>query len=949
MRRTHQFSAQSLATIIAIALGSPLAAQTATPPAASPPKADPVAAAAEDITVTGTLIKGLDLKGGVQAITLDRDAILETGASSIIDVLKDLPQTRGGRGTFSTSTSGPLSGDTPTGAAGVSLRGLGVSATLTLINGRRASISSFANGQESFIDVNSIPDAAIDRVDVLPNGSSALYGADAVAGVVNFVLRDDFEGAEIEASYGDSTASSNEGRFRISGVAGFRAGTSSFMIVGQYSKRNAFYLRDREISANSLRPSQQGIFPSFNDLRLMELDQTEGPGGAGCPAAQFGTGDLGEFCTVNTNAFVTADSELESYGGVITHKMEITDRFTWFNEFIYSRTESSSVASPANFSRAPTDPQNPNYPAGLKADLTAEGQCRDFSCFNRRAIFAWGKYPDPRGIEITSDSYRFSTGFDIDMENGWNVRTTMTTGGNDRVQTGTSGLVRSAVLNDLNLGNICTDGSKVNRWSDTFARRPVYVGNTCEAVGKSTLWYNPFGGQGTQANGVKELLETTAERRGSSRSLSFDAVASGDLFDFNGRTVKAAFGAEWRSESVNDRPSGEAVATSANPEPILGFSSTSASGSRKQISLFGELYVPLAETLDVQLAGRYDRYDDFGDDFNPKLTVRWQPLEQLILRGNISTSFRAPSLAQSGAGVLLSSFRVRCAETPAACGGNPLATGQALLSEEVGNRDLEAESATTWGVGALIMPTPDIELKLDYWNINHRNLVGIDESDFIRRALSGEFPVVAQSALPTGEAGLEARNIVRDAQGNIVSAIVTDAHFQLDNLGFQKTQGIDVSYTHYLPETSFGKFTLLFDATYLIKFDRKASVNSELEELAGDFLYPKFVATGRVRWRNGPLGATLSGFYTSGYRDDPDTRTLEAVGLPAGSIVNVDSYFTMDANLRYDIRENTTVALNIRNIFDKTPPLVLGSTANVDRFNHDLVGRFVSARLTHRF
>ncbi len=936
----------SLACIIAIVLAAPAAAQNAAQNAAAA-SPDP-APAADDITVTGTLIRGLDLKGAAQAITIDRNAILDSGGTSVIEVLKELPQTRGGRGTFSTSNAGPLSGDTPTGAAGVSLRGLGVSATLTLINGRRASISSFANGQESFIDVNSIPDAAIDRVDVLPNGSSALYGADAVAGVVNFVLRNDFEGAEIEASYGDSTAGTNEGRFRVSGVAGFTAGDNHFTFVGQYYKRNAFYLRDREISANALRPSEQGFFPSFNDLRLMELDQTEGPGGAGCPADQFGRGDLGEFCTVDTNQFVTAEGELESFSGMASHRMTISDNFAWFNEVIYSRTESSSVASPANFSRAPVDPMNPNFPAGLKADLAAEALCADFSCFNRRAIFAWGKYPDPRGVEVRSDSYRIVSGFDIDLDSGWNVTSAVTIGGNDRVQTGTSGLVRSAALNDLNLGNVCTDGSRVNRWSNTFARRPLYVGNTCEAAGRTTLWYNPFGGQTTQAPGVRELLETTAERRGTSRSLAFDSVASGDLFDFNGRTVKAAFGAEWRNEKLNDRPSGEAVATSANPEPILGFSSTSASGSRTQLSVFGELYVPLADTLDVQLAGRFDHYNDFGDSFNPKLTVRWQPLEQLVLRGNISTSYRAPSLAQSGAGVLLSSFRVRCAETPQACGGNPLATGTSLLSEDVGNRDLEAEDATTWGLGAIWTPAPGIDLKIDYWNIDHRNLVGIDESDFIRRALAGEFPVVGASELPTGTAGVEARSIVRDTAGNITSAIVTDAHFQLDNLGYQKTQGIDIAYTHRVP-TGLGNFTFSLDATWLLKFDRKASVTSEIEKLAGDYLYPKLVATGRVRWSNGPWGAGLAGFYTSGYRDDPDSRTLAAVGLAPGTEVDVPSYFTMDANLRYDILENTTIALTVRNIFDKTPPLVLGSSSNVDRYNHDLVGRFVTARLTHRF
>ncbi|MBO6797780.1 TonB-dependent receptor plug domain-containing protein [Maricaulis sp.] len=172
----------------------------------------------ESITVTGTRIEGLDLEGAVQAVQIDREAIEESGANSVIDLMRDLTITGGGSGTFSTSTAGPLSSDTPVGAGGVSLRGLGTSATLTLINGRRATISAFARGQESFIDVNSIPLAAIERVEVLPNGASATYGADAVAGVVNYVLRDDCEGQEIFVSYGDSTASTDEGRFNINGI-----------------------------------------------------------------------------------------------------------------------------------------------------------------------------------------------------------------------------------------------------------------------------------------------------------------------------------------------------------------------------------------------------------------------------------------------------------------------------------------------------------------------------------------------------------------------------------------------------------------------------------------------------------------------------------------------------------------------------------------------------------
>ncbi|HSN71507.1 MAG TPA: TonB-dependent receptor plug domain-containing protein, partial [Steroidobacteraceae bacterium] len=174
----------------------------------------------EEVLVTGSHIEGLDLRGAVQAVQLDRRDIETSGAESLGELMQDLTITGGGVGTFTTSTAGALSSDTPVGAASVSLRGLGTGSTLTLINGRRASISSFARGQSSFIDINSIPMAAIERIEILPSGASATYGADAVAGVVNYVLRDDYEGFEVSASYGDSTASSNDSRRNVNAIAG---------------------------------------------------------------------------------------------------------------------------------------------------------------------------------------------------------------------------------------------------------------------------------------------------------------------------------------------------------------------------------------------------------------------------------------------------------------------------------------------------------------------------------------------------------------------------------------------------------------------------------------------------------------------------------------------------------------------------------------------------------
>ena len=211
------------------------------------------------------------------------------------------------------------------GAAGVSLRGLGTSATLTLINGRRASVSAFANGQESFIDVNSIPLAAIERIEVLPNGASATYGADAVAGVINYVLKENFVGQQISATYGNSTRGTNDSRINLNGIIGRKIGDHHVMLVVDYFRRSPLFDRDRKISRDSVRPSQQGFYPSFNDLFFQVNDQTEEPQDGGCPAEDFGVGNFGEFCEVDTNDFTSTRDRLETVGALFTHNFRLND------------------------------------------------------------------------------------------------------------------------------------------------------------------------------------------------------------------------------------------------------------------------------------------------------------------------------------------------------------------------------------------------------------------------------------------------------------------------------------------------------------------------------------------------------------------------------------------------------------------------------------------------
>ena len=893
----------------------------------------------EEVMVTGTRIKGLDLKGAAQAVQVDRTGILESGAENLGELMQDLTVTGGGVGTFTTSTAGALSGDTPVGSASVSLRGLGTGSTLTLINGRRATVSSFANGQASFIDINSIPTSAVERVEVLLSGASASYGADAVAGVVNYVLRQDFEGLELSASYGDATAGTDESRWNANALFGWGNDRHHFMALVDYFERKPLFDRERKITRNSIRPSQQGFYPSFNDLFFMFYDQTEEPADGGCDADDFGFGNFGEYCEVNINEFTAVLDEYRSIGGMLTYQFDISDRVRWFNEFIYQETDSNGTSSPANFSRAPVDPENPYWPQALIDDMVEEGSfggLNEWSDYFGYPIYAWGKFPEPRAVNRTSESMRLVSGIDFDLTDDWNLESAFTYGRNESEQNGISGLVISQAFYDANLGNVCTDGTRVNRWDVDLVRPDAfYVGETCEDLGKTTLWYNPFGGQAEQAAGIDELIRTRANRRGKSELFALDATASGPLFDFRGRAVSSAIGAEWRRESVRDVPSGVAVATTFNPEPVLGFSSTSADAERDQWAAFMEVFWPLTDSLELQLAGRYDHYDSFGGDFNPKVAFRFQPLESLIIRGNFSTSFRAPSLAQVGAGTLLSSYTVDCSATPEACDGDAGADGESLLSEDVANDDLEPETAETWGFGFLWSPTRRIDFSVDYWNISYEDVIGIDEDDFIRRALAGGYPVVGEGQLPTGTPGLE-----------VDSGFVIDAHFELTNLGFLDTSGIDFTFSQSI-DAGPGTLTLLADATYLLEYERQSSAASPVIDEVGEYGYPEWYVNAKARYSWNKWTGSLGLRYVDGYKDDPAPSTLDALGLPRDTVLYVDSWTVFDLNLSYDFTDNSFLSLNVRNLFDKDPPLVTGTSANVDQVNHSSMGRFITLRYTY--
>lgn len=543
----------------------------------------------------------VDMEGAMPITVLDEDDIADSGAKSVIDLLKTLPQMGGGAGTFSTSSSGALQGDSPAGSSGISLRGLGTSSTLTLINGRRVSVSSFANGNESFVDVNAIPLAAIKRVEVLTSGASAIYGADAVAGVVNFILKEDFEGVEIGTSYGESEASSADDKVNLNITGGTKVGNTHVMGVFDYFKRNALYDTDREITAVERNPSQQGIWPSFNDDDVLyDLgDFVEST----CPPDQFGEGTYGEYCEVNRNAYTATDPGIESYSGLVTVNVDLASDLRWKNELMYSRKTSEADSAPAPFSEEEVYLDHPGMPEDFRDRLLDAGVDPDYP------VFAWGRFPDARTVEVESDNFRLVSGLQGSVAD-WDWQSALSYGENKNTQTATAGIYNVEKFRAALRGELCADGS------------------TGCTPGTDGLYYDPFNGQALNDPAVVNLLRERVPRDGKSTLLIADASISGALFELPAGAVASAFGVEFRKEKVHDEPSELAKADpdNNNEVPVYGFGSTEAHAQRDVWAAYGEFAIPMTEQLELSAAARYDNYESFGGDISPKLGLRYQPL-----------------------------------------------------------------------------------------------------------------------------------------------------------------------------------------------------------------------------------------------------------------------------------------------------------------------------------
>lgn len=764
----------------------------------------------EKISVTGSHIRRTDMEGPSPITSFDSEQILNTGVTDLIGLFAKLPIS--GQGTF--STQGNSSDDTANGGSSVSLRGLGADSTLILVNGRRVSVSPFAKGIDTaFVDINNIPISAIKRVDILKDGASATYGSDAIAGVINIVLKDDIEGFEITAQYGDTADGGGEEQ-NVSIVMGTSDDKSSHTFIMDYFDREEILYADRDYSRTA---NQTALRP--NDPDAVDFRSSSGIPGTIALASDptnrmpdtFGNDVcepediVGDLCRYDYAPHMTSFPDTERFSFNYIGKYEIADDTRAFAELNGQNSKSiiRGAASPS-FNELFMAGDNPNHPFADDPTHPFFGQ----NLTMRRRTVDIGN----REKRVDTDYYRAIVGFQGEV-NDWNWEVAYNYIKSESVERGVNGFPNS--------------------------RR------TQEAI-DSGLW-NPFEpSQNTQE--ALDFIETTTTRVGKSTNKMFNAIVSGPVMEFDGNDVMLAVGAEHRQEAISDNPDDQFLRGE-----VFGTEATQANGERDATAVFAELAVPVNDELELQLALRHEDYSDFGRTTDPKLSFLWSPTDSFSFRGSWGTAYRAPSLHQLGLGRTDESPNlvdtIRCNAVGIAC--DP----QEYVAVFSGNPDLGPEESSSYNLGIIYEITDDLSFSMDFYNYDIENIIDSD-TQFVFSNFGADPNVVTR--LPTADP---------NDPGEVVQ--IFDS-FQ--NIGDLETSGIDLDVSYNL-STSIGDFRLGYILNYVLDYEDlrpDANGGQRVNLSEGQFEQPEVRWTTSVDWMKDDWTATMLINYIGEFDGDQD-------------------------------------------------------------------------------
>lgn len=857
----------------------------------------------EEIVVIGTSIRGV-APAGSPVLVFDRETIQSTGLGTIQDFMRTLPQNFGGgpndiTSAATVSTANDANVNSSRGV-GVNLRGLGTQSTLTLVNGRRL----MTDASDTFADVSIIPIGAIERVEILTDGASAIYGSDAVGGVVNFVFLEDYQGAETRLRYGTVT---DGGQQEVSFSQNFGKSWSGGNLTLAYGfvDRDPLFSSERSFAATSNLTGLGG--DDFRQARQATPGNIIAAGQSfAIPAGQDGT-DLSVVDLVagteNLGDLRTGTTLLEErrqHSLYISAHQNATERLRFYFEGRYADRAVTQI-NIAESERVTVPSTNPFFvdPVGGLDSIDV-----DYNFINEL-----GNPTSGRDTEAMSATF----GADMSIGESWMLKAHGSYSNEDFDFSG------SNRLNTFALDQAIADGNPVTA-------------------------FNVFG-DGSNTNSA-----TIESARGFSNSFSdtdlvlFNATADGDLFSLPAGPVQAALGAEyfeWQTKSGHTQ-------LLSSPAPI---STTTVSLERDVLSGFAEIRVPFVsadqnisgvQSLDMSVAGRYSDYSDFGTTFDPKIGISWVPFDRFTLRGSLGTSFRAPSLRLLDDSFNNAIFWGR--PDPSAVDG---ITDALILFGN--NPDLKPEEADTWTVGFDWSP-PNMQLlnlSVTYFNIEYRERIASGLPFFLNLFADADFlePLIDRAPnLSVAQAILDdptTLNLVGSSAAEDVEAIVD---LRSTNVSVTELDGLDLS-ARYGIDTSFGRLDFGLNASIYIGLEEAFTAAADFESFLGQVGRP---ADYRVRlngsWQDGPYSVGVFINHVDSYSDtgsEPDRR--------------VDSYTTMDLRVSYSVDSSNrdglmsgaTVALSVQNLFDEDPPFLnnpFGIGFDPEKANPQ--GRFIALELT---
>ena len=830
----------SKAVRLAIAFG---AASTAAFSASSFAAEEDSAEKVERIEVTGSRIKRVDMAGDLPVTVIDRTAIELSGETSVADLLRNT--TFNSLGSFR-----PQSGSSAQGATTVSLRGLGSDRSLVLVDGRRLPKSTLTGSSQ---DLNSIPMAAVERVEILTDGASALYGSDAIGGVINVILRKDFNGAEVTLGSGRIE---HEGGDRENGSVLFGASSDNSRVLAgaSWSGRDIVYARDFPwySPGGSVYSNNFTTFTTTDGERASNFDffspeaTCEGVGnenfyriGARC-GFNFAAVSADEASIKNRSAFVKATYDVNDDWSIYTDiNIAQTKSFGRYAPGLDTTAYDSSPDTVFISADSPNNPTNPNSPI-YDASLEMEQQGLDF--WHRFA--ALGNRDNNLSTELKDIGFGAKGMIgDVSVETG--VRKTI----NESHNVGTGYILRSIARQYINDG--------------------TYMLN------------DPFGA----SEEVRGAMTVTTSRTGKFNQEEFYANAAFDIMETDAGAIQGFVGFEYRSEDYADVYDSLSAAGQ-----VGGSSGSSAGGGRSVRGLFFETLVPVTEEFELNFAGRYDDYSDYGSDFSPKVSARYNPIDDLVLRASWGKGFRAPSLPDLTQQPSESADSVSDEATCLAIGEAANCSSQ-INATVIANPDLGSEQSDQYSLGFVYQVTDAISVELDYYNIEITNRI---------RAFSAQSIIDARLR---GDSVPDAFTVSRSPNGAITSLVRG-----FGNDGSLETSGIDFKANSMFEFGDAGTLRTNFNLSHIVDYKTDGGRN---------FVDDPGVPQMRLNLSN---VYSISDFDFTWNLNliDSQCEDITADGECEG---HIPSWVTHDLQVAYNTPWNGKVSFGAQNAFGKQPPL----------------------------